>query len=88
MYPHHVFNLEPAGTFGMYPICYRWVSGRYFQPEPAMYSRCFCWFPGPLAPSVKLTTEEALEISARRESGVGLEVERLTRVETGQQRAF
>ena len=52
MYPHHVFNLEPAGTFGMYPICYRRVSGRYFQPEPAMYSRCFCWFPGPLAPSV------------------------------------
>ena len=36
----------------MYPICYWWVSGRYFQPEPAMYSRCFCWFPGPLAPSV------------------------------------
>ena len=20
MYPHHVFDLEPAGTFGMYPI--------------------------------------------------------------------
>ena len=35
----------------MYPICYRRVSGRYFQPEPAMYSRCFRWFPGPLAPS-------------------------------------
>ena len=51
MYPHRVFNLEPAGTFGMYPICYRRVSGRYFQPEPAMYSRCFRWFPGPLAPS-------------------------------------
>ena len=54
MYPHHVFNLEPAGTFGMYPICYWWVSGRYFQPEPAMYSRCFRWFPGPLAPSENL----------------------------------
>ena len=54
MYPHHVFDLEPAGTFGMYPICYRWVSSRYFQPEPAMYSRCFHWFPGPLAPSVSL----------------------------------
>ena len=53
MYPHHVFNLEPAGTFGMYPICYRWVSGGYFQPEPAMYSRCFHWFPGPLVPSAK-----------------------------------
>ena len=52
MYPHHVFDLEPAGTFGMYPICYWWVSGRYFQPEPAMYSRCFHRFPGPLAPSV------------------------------------
>ena len=52
MYPHHVFDLEPAGTFGMYPICYQRVSGRYFQPEPAMYSRCFHWFPGPLAPSV------------------------------------
>ena len=52
MYPHHVFDLEPAGAFGMYPICYQRVSGRYFQPEPAMYSRCFCWFPGPLAPSV------------------------------------
>ena len=51
MYPHHVFDLEPAGTFGMYPICYRQVSGRYFQPEPAMYSRCFRWFPGPLTPS-------------------------------------
>ena len=51
MYPHHVFDLEPAGTFGMYPICYQRVSGRYFQPEPAMYSRCFCWFPGPLTPS-------------------------------------
>ena len=51
MYPHHVFDLEPAGTFGMYPICYWQVSGRYFQPEPAMYSRCFHWFPGPLAPS-------------------------------------
>ena len=24
----------------------------YLQPEPTMYSRCFCWFPGPLAPSV------------------------------------
>ena len=36
----------------MYPICYQRVSGRYFQPEPAMYSRCFHWFPGPLAPSV------------------------------------
>ena len=52
MYPHHVFDLEPAGTFRMYPICYRWVSGGYLQPEPAMYSRCFRWFPGPLAPSV------------------------------------
>ena len=52
MYPHHVFDLEPAGTFGIYPICYQQVSGRYFQPEPAMYSRCFHWFPGPLAPSV------------------------------------
>ena len=52
MYPYHVFNLEPAGTFGMYPICYRWVSGGYIQPEPAMYSRCFRWFLGPLAPSV------------------------------------
>ena len=36
----------------MYPICYRQVSGGYIQPEPAMYSRCFRWFPGPLAPSV------------------------------------
>ena len=53
MYPHHVFDLEPAGTFGMYPICYRQVSGRYFQPEPAMYSKCFRWFPGSLAPSVQ-----------------------------------
>ena len=51
MYPYHVFDLEPAGTFGMYPICYRWVSGGYIQPEPAMYSRCFRWFPGPLTPS-------------------------------------
>ena len=58
MYPHHVFNLEPAGTFGMYPICYWRVSGRYFQPEPAMYSRCFHWFPGPLTPSVHGDLEE------------------------------
>ena len=42
----------------MYPICYRWVSGRYFQPEPAMYSRCFRWFPGPLAPSATTNTIE------------------------------
>ena len=61
MYPHHVFDLEPAGTFGMYLICYRRVSGRYFQPEPAMYSRCFCWFPGPLAPS-----ESPLSVSSSR----------------------
>ena len=53
MYPHHVFDLEPAGTFRMYPICYQRVSGGYLQPEPAMYSRCFYWFPGPLAPSDK-----------------------------------
>ena len=51
MYPYHVFDLEPAGTFGMYPICYWRVSGGYIQPEPAMYSRCFRWFPGPLTPS-------------------------------------
>ena len=37
----------------MYPICYWQVSGGYLQPEPTMYSRCFHWFPGPLAPSVK-----------------------------------
>ena len=49
-----VFDLEPAGTFGMYPICHRRVSGRYFQPEPAMYSRYFCWFPGSLAPSASV----------------------------------
>ena len=36
----------------MYPICYWWVSGKYLQPEPTMYSRCFCWFPSSLAPSV------------------------------------
>ena len=60
-----MFNLEPAGTFGMYPICYQWVSGRYFQPEPAMYSRCFCWFPGPLAPS---DNKEALFIFVRSTS--------------------
>ena len=40
----------------MYPICYRRVSGRYLQPEPTMYSRCFRWFPGPLAPSVSKIT--------------------------------
>ena len=61
MYPHHVFDLEPVGTFGMYPICYWRVSGRYFQPEPAMYSRCFHWFPGPLAPSVEARIEAFLE---------------------------
>ena len=60
MYPHHVFDLEPAETFGMYSICYRWVSGRYFQPEPAMYSRCFRWFPGPLAPSVRWVLGDVL----------------------------
>ena len=46
--PGHTHGL---GTFGMYPICYRQVSGGYLQPEPAMYSTCFCQFPGPLAPS-------------------------------------
>ena len=66
MYPYHVFNLEPAGTFGMYPICYWWVSGGYIQPEPAMYSRCFCWFPGPLAPSVGVGNE-----LGRRRGSVG-----------------
>ena len=60
MYPHHVFDLEPAGTFGMYPICYWQVSGGYLQPEPAMYSRCFCWFPGPLAPSATFKVEVPL----------------------------
>ena len=40
----------------MYPICYWQVSGRYFQPEPAMYLRCFHWFPGPLAPSERVST--------------------------------
>ena len=73
MYPHHVFDLEPAGTFGMYPICYWWVSGRYFQPEPAMYSRCFHWFPGPLAPSEKRMDWTSWggmgEISRRGEEG-------------------
>ena len=64
MYPHHVFDLEPAGTFGMYPICYQWVSGRYFQPEPAIYSRCFCWFPGPLTPSVSLLRMGVLDWKA------------------------
>ena len=62
MYPHHVFDLEPAGTFGMYPICYWWVSGGYIQPEPAMYSRCFHWFPGPLAPSEsRLTCDQTYD---------------------------
>ena len=60
MYPHYVFDLKSAGTFGMYPICYWWVSGRYFQPEPAMYSRCFHWFPGPLAPSTWLEVVSVL----------------------------
>ena len=51
----------------MYPICYRRVSGGYLQPEPAMYSRCFRWFPGPLAPSVssflcQLTTASHLTL--------------------------
>ena len=62
MYPHHVFNLEPAGTFRMYPICYRWVSGGYLQPEPAMYSRCFHWFPGPLAPSDSTWTNTSVHV--------------------------
>ena len=43
----------------MYPICYQWVSGGYLQPEPTMYSRCFCWFPGPLAPSDFLLVGES-----------------------------
>ena len=60
MYPYHVFNLEPAGTFRMYPICYWWVSGGYLQSEPAMYSRCFHWFPGPLAPSEIIDEKDVL----------------------------
>ena len=46
--------IHDLGTFGMYPICYWQVSGGYLQPEPTMYSRCFCWFPGPLTPSVSI----------------------------------
>ena len=65
MYPYHVFDLEPAGTFRMHPICYRRVSGRYIQPEPAMYSKCFHWFPGPLAPSVTSTAAESTSLSRR-----------------------
>ena len=64
MYPHHVFDLEPAGTFGMYPICYRQVSGRYFQLEPAIYSRCFRWFPGPLTPSEFFTNPTPEEVGS------------------------
>ena len=69
MYPHHVFDLEPAGTFGMYPICYQRVSGRCFQPEPAMYSRCFHWFPGPLAPSdFPITANKSMRMESTNSS--------------------
>ena len=71
MYPYHVFDLEPAGTFGMYPICYWWVSGGYIQPEPAMYSRCFCWFPGPLTPSVFACRAAWTVLAFERESDAG-----------------
>ena len=50
------------GTFRIYPICYQQVSGGYLQPEPTMYSRCFCWFPGPLAPSVVLVHKLELSV--------------------------
>ena len=53
MFPWVPGQTHDLGTFGMYPICYQWVSGRYLQPEPTMYSRCFHWFPGPLTPSDK-----------------------------------
>ena len=43
----------------MYQICYQQVSGGYLQPEPTMYSRCFCWFPGPLAPSVTIIVDSS-----------------------------
>ena len=46
----------------MYPICYRRVSGRYFQPEPAMYSRCFHRFPGPLAPSDTIPSSQVFDL--------------------------
>ena len=45
--------------FGIYPICYWWVSGGYLQPEPTMYSRFFHWFPGPLTPSDKCDNQGA-----------------------------
>ena len=49
----------------MYPICYWQVSGGYLQPEPTMYSRCFCWFPGPLAPSVRFLAGLPTKLSQR-----------------------
>ena len=55
MFPWVPGRTHNLGTFGMYPICYWQVSGRYLQPEPTMYSRCFYWFPGPLAPSVYIS---------------------------------
>ena len=84
MYPHHVFDLEPAGTFGVYPICYQWVSGRYFQPEPAMYSRCFHWFPGPLAPSERQRLEMMTSSHRTRRNKV-VQRERVKRTESAPQ---
>ena len=51
----------------MYPICYQWVSGGYLQPEPTMYSRCFCWFPGPLAPSVHASSHLRHIVGSQRQ---------------------
>ena len=51
MFPLVPGQTHGVGMFGIYPICYWWVSGGYLQPEPTMYSRCFHWFPGPLTPS-------------------------------------
>ena len=55
----------------MYPICYWWVSGGYLQPDPTMYSRCFCWFPGPLAPS---DSRDLLDDHTSRPGGILLQV--------------
>ena len=61
MFPWVPGQTHGLGTFGMYPICYWWVSGRYLQPEPTMYSRCFHWFLGPLAPSGKEQSQGSWE---------------------------
>ena len=52
-----MFLVVPYGTHAlitsqMFSACVHQLHCKKFEPHPAMFSRCFRQFPGPLAPSV------------------------------------